>query len=475
MTASARRRRLTALLTALLVLAAPATAQAARGLSLGFFDGVFLEEQPVRDWWLGRARAVHADILRINIAWPAPNTATRPPNFDARDPADPRYDFGRADAAVVAARARGLQVLLSFAGAPAWVDGPGRPAGVTPGTWKPSPRALEDLGAALARRYSGSFPDPARPGRRLPRVKAFQPWNEPNLDKYLNPQWNGRRAWSPILYRRMLTAFHRGVKSVNRRALVVSAGTAPFGDPQPGGRRVMPALFWRDLLCVRDRYTRLSVLPCPNPARFDVLSHHPYSVGRPRRRALNDDDVSIPDMRKLTRVLRFAERKKRALGRKRHRIWVTEVSYDSSPPDPDGIAEATHARYVAETFYVLWRQGVDTITWFQIRDQAPVPSYAGSNQSGVYFRDGRAKRAAGAFRFPFVAERKRGGKLRVWGRSPRAGRVRIERRRAGRWRLLRTARVRRNGTFFLSVARIRGVDRLRARVGNEKSMSWTQR
>jgi len=59
-------------------------------------------------------------------------------------PADPQYDFARADASIVAARARGLQVLASFTGAPAWVDAPGRPAGVAPGTWKPSAQALED-------------------------------------------------------------------------------------------------------------------------------------------------------------------------------------------------------------------------------------------------------------------------------------------------------------------------------------------
>jgi len=335
--------------------------------------------------------------------------------------------------------------------------------------------ALEDYGAALARRYSGSFPDPARPGQTLPQVKAFQVWNEPNLNVYLNPQWKGRRAYSPDLYRRMLTAFYRGVKSVISAPLVITAGTAPFGDPRPGGNRIMPARFVREMLCLRRSSGRLRTSSCPQPARFDVLSHHPYSVGRPTRKALNPDDVSIPDIGKLTRLLRFAERKRRALPRKRHRMWVTEASYDSSPPDPDGVPQTTHARWLAETFYLLWRQRVDTITWFQVRDQAPVPSFAATNQSGVYFRDGRPKLAAAAFRFPFVTERAGRSGLRAWGRSPLAGRVTIERLRGGSWRTVRSVQVARNGTFLVRLPRVATPDRLRARVGGETSLTWTQR
>ena len=414
--------------------------------------------------------------MRIDIGWPAPAGATRPAGFDARNPADPQYDFTRADASIVAARSRGLQVLASFTGAPAWVDASGRPGSATPGTWKPSPTALEDYGAALARRYSGTFPDPARPGQTLPKVKAFQVWNEPNLAKYLNPQWSGSRAASPKVYRAMLNGFYRGVKSVGSSALVVTAGTAPFGDPQAGGERMQPARFWRELLCVRLNRGRLRNAACPNPARFDVLAHHPYSVGQPRRKALNADDVSIPDLGKLTRPLRMAERSGRALPRKRHALWVTEISYDSSPPDPDGVPASTHARWLEEAFYLLWRQGVNTITWFQIRDQLPAPSFAASNQSGVFLNDGQAKLAAQAFRLPLVAERVgRTRQLRVWGRSPVAGRLTIERGVRDRWHVVRTITVQRGATYSVRVTRRTPRDRLRSRIGSETSLTWAAR
>lgn len=463
---------LAALLATLVV--APA-APAAAPLHIGFFDGVYAAEATERDPWLDRTVAVGADTVRIDIGWVAPNTPTRPASFDARNPADPQYDFTRADASIVAARARGLQVLASFTGAPAWADAAGRPSSADPGTWKPSPKALEDYGAALARRYSGTFPDPARPGQTLPKVKAFQVWNEPNLSKYLNPQWTGARATSPKIYRGMLNGFYRGVKAVDPKARVVTAGTAPFGDPQPGGRRIQPARFWRELLCLRLDRGVVRRMSCANPARFDVLAHHPYSVGQPRRKALNPDDVSIPDIVKLTRLLRTAERSGRALPRTRHPVWVTETSYDSKPPDPDGVPSITHARWLEEALFLLWRQGVDTITWFQVRDQAPVPSYAASNQSGVYFADGRAKRAARALRFPLVAERATATSHRVWGRSPLAGRVTIERRAGGRWQAVRTVRAARRATFLLRIARKANGERLRARIGAETSLTWVAR
>jgi hypothetical protein len=470
------RRAIGAILVALLAtLAAAPAAQAARPLHIGFLDSVYASDE--RDPWLDRTAALNADTVRIDIGWPAPAGPTRPPGFDARNPADPQYDFSRADASIVAARSRGLQVIASFTGAPAWADRPGRPASVTPGTWKPSPQALEEYGAALARRYSGTFPDPARPGQTLPRVKAFQVWNEPNLSKYLNPQWTRTRATSPKLYRGMLNGFYRGVKSVDSRARVVTAGTAPFGDPGFGGRRIPPARFWRELLCLRLSSGRLSRIGCSNPARFDVLAHHPYSIGRPRRRAINPDDVSIPDIGKLTKVLRKAESTGRALPRKRHPIWVTETSYDSRPPDPDGVPAATHARWLEEAFFLLWRQGVDTITWFQIRDQLPEPSFAATNQSGVYLADGRAKLAARAFRFPLVAERASARSHRVWGRSPLAGNLVIERRPAtsSNWQRVRTLHAARGATFLLRIARKRAGERLRARIGSETSLTWVAR
>ncbi|MGI9098811.1 MAG: hypothetical protein ACR2H2_10035 [Solirubrobacteraceae bacterium] len=464
---------LTAALVLVLLGAGAAPAHAAPPLSLGFLDDVYMAGAPEADPWIRRTDDVGADIVRIQVGWPAaPDAALRPPGFDPRDPAAAAYDFTRADAAIRAASAHGLAVLASFSRAPRWAEGANRPASAPPGSWEPDPAAVLDYGVALATRYSGAFADPLQPGQTLPRVKAFQVWNEPNLALHLSPQWRGGRTFAPGHYRRMLRAFYSGVKSVQPDALVVTAGTAPFGDPRPGGNRIMPARFVRDLLCLRRAGSGLRPTACPAPAQFDVLAHHPYSVGDPGRRALNADDVSIPDLGKLTRSLRAAERFGGALPRIRHRFWVTEVSYDSGPPDPHGVPIGQHASYLQEAFYRLWREGVDTIMWFQIRDGAPQPSYDATNQSGVFFGDGQPKPAARAFRFPLFAERASRRMLRVWGRSPLAGQVSIQRLTRAGWRTVRSVAVGRRDTFLLRVPAAGTADRLRASIGAERSLVW---
>lgn len=462
--------RLVVLAAVALALCCPASAvAAARPLQLGFFDGAF--SGPAGATWLARSAGAGADVVRIDIGWDVPDARVRPAGFDARDPADPHYDFSRADAAIRAASDDGLRVIAAFTGAPRWAEGKGRPRSAPQGSWRPDPRALEDYGIALGRRYSGSFPDPLRLGSTLPRVAAFQLWNEPNLDKYLTPQWSGGRTASPAWYRRMLNAFYAGVKSVDPGARVVTAGTAPFGDPDPGGQRIMPARFVRDLLCLRETGGALRGTGCGDPAHFDVLAHHPYSVGAPDTAALNDDDVSIPDIGKLTRLLRAAERSGGALPRVRHPLWVTEVGYNTKPPNPYGVPLALDAQWTARTLELLWSEGVGLVCWNTIVDQPPVPSYLMTSQSGVYFVDGRPKPTLRAFRFPFVAARAGRSTVELWGRAPQAGRLLLERRRGGRWTTARALDVAAHGTFLVRV-RWTGGAVWRARAGRQTSIAW---
>jgi hypothetical protein len=256
----------------------------------------------------------------------------------------------------------------------------------------------------------------------------------------------------------------------------VTAGTAPFGDPGPGGQRIMPALFWRDLLCLsRLSDGALQGASCPGPAHFDVMAHHPYSVGPPPTRALNADDVSIPDLGKLTRILRFAERTGRALPRIHHQLWVTEVGYNTRPPNPLAVPITEAGRWLEQTLELLWRQGVSVVTWNTIVDQPPIPNYSSSSQSGVYFLNGRPKAAPlAAFRFPLVAWRNgRGGGAEAWGRAPAAGRLVVEQRLGRAWRRVASVEVARHQVFQLPVpaAALLGGE-LRATVGGQFSLGW---
>jgi hypothetical protein len=180
------------------------------------------------------------------------------------------------------------------------------------------------------------------------------------------------------------------------------------------------------------------------PVHFEVLAHHPYSVGGPFRHALNADDVSLPDLGKLLRPLRAAERAGRALPARAPSACGSRGLLGQPPADPDGVPALVHARWLAEALYVLWRQGADAVLWFQVRDQAPRPSYAATSQSGILRRDGRPKPARRAFSFPFVARRGRDGRVGVWTLAPAAGTLAVERRVQGGWQLLSSGPVARS-------------------------------
>src|SRR5205814_2246262 len=154
-------------------------------------------------------------------------------------------------------------------------------------------------------------------------------------------------------------------------------------------------------------------------------------------------------------VLHKAERTHRVLPKGHKPFWATEVWWDSKPPDPHGVPEGKQARYLEQSFYVLWRQGVSAAAWFLIRDQAPSPNFASTYQTGLFFRNGAPKAAYSAYRFPFVADPKGRRRARLWGEAPHGGKVAIERRRGGGWRTVKHLRAGGNRVFTGSL-RVKG-------------------
>lgn len=469
-----------------LVAMAPAPAQAAPGLSLGFMDGDLetLSGAGELDAGLRNARASGATVWRFGIVWRhvAPD---KPPSHDlAKDPDWSGYNWFETDRIVRAVRAAGMRPMAVVSIAPDWALGPNAPepsARMRAGAWKPSSSWFRSFAVALARRYSGEHPDPLAPAENLPRIDAWEPWNEPNLSLEISPQWvkrGGRwRAESPRIYRRLHNAFYSGMKSVDRDMTIIAGATAPYGDP--GHRdRMRPLRFWKELLCVRSSKTRKRTKGCAGSLRFDAISHHPYPIGPPRRKARHADDVTVPDVGKIVRLIRPAVRVKTARpATTRKPLWITEISWDSAP-DPTGLSQRTHATYLQASLYVLWRQGARVITWFQMRDQAPRPSFAATHQSGIFERSSTpaedvAKPARTAFRFPFTAYRS-SGVARLWGKAPRRGRVTVEARRGGRW--VTAARLTAaSNHIFTGRLRVGPGTNLRARSGDDTSLTWTVR
>jgi hypothetical protein len=455
----ASRARLAAGAIALLsvTVALPPPAHAARGLTLGFGDPALSrgDRAPALD----RAVGAGGELVRIGVNWAS--VAPSPP-LDAGNPADPVYRFADVDASVRAAAGRGFDVVLELGRAPAWAEGAGRPVGARPGTWRPEPGAYGQFARATARRYNGTF---APAGQAvLPRVTRFQAGNEPNLSAYLTPQWDGTRLEAARIYRELLRSFFAAVKGVDPANRVITAGTAPYGE-KPGGDRTRPVTFLRELLCLRGG------AGCDDPVPFDVLAHQPINAGAPSASADHPEDATTADIDRIRAVLRDAERRRTVTARS-HPIWVTEFWWESDPPDDVyGVPERVHARYHAEALHLFWKQRVPVVLALQLADD-PVQNGdpAGTFQTGLYFADGRPKKALTAFRFPFVAKRVRRG-TKTWGRAPQGGKLVIERRHGRRWRPVERTRVKEGGVF---TERLRGGGRprLRARVAGERSLPY---
>jgi hypothetical protein len=277
---------------------------------------------------------------------------------------------------------------------------------------RPDPAQFALFATAGARRYGGGF-------EALPRVRYFQAWNEQNLATNLWPQLEDGKPVAPALYRQMLNAFYAAVHGVHADNVVIAGGLAPFHDSTADtvaqDKDWGPMKFMRELLCL----SRALGKTCPDRVSFDVWAMHPYTSGGPTHTALLFDDVSLGDLPDMKGALDAARRHHTIHSQHGVGFWVTEFSWDSSPPDPEAVPIAKLKQWVPEALYRMWRNGVSNVTWFSLHDERS-PSYY---QSGLYYAGataagGKAKPYLRAFRFPVVALRKPNGRYLVWGRTP---------------------------------------------------------
>jgi hypothetical protein len=446
------------------------------GLLRGISDGsLLLSEAPsIRAFAVSHARSAGATVIRIPVDWRDRVIADPPPEFDPSDPASPAYQFELIDAAVRSTVAAGLRPLLVVSHAPAFAEAPHRWPYAFPGSWAPSPGSLEAFAAALARRYDGSFPDPLMPGRALPRVSMFQAWNEPNLARYLEPQWvakDGRwSAFSPLLYRQMLNGFYAGIKSVEPSDLVVAAGLAPLGD-SAGFGRMAPVSFLRELLCLQPT-TRVR---CADPPHFNVLAFHPLSDGNPDLPAGSSLDVGISDAAKITTPLHEAERRHTALPAGAKPVWVTELNWESAPQSPHGVAAGLQASWISRALHRLWSAGIQLVDWQFLVDPYPAleldlptgGTTSDSRPAGL-FSDGASgilnaqpKPFLRGFTLPFDPLRLDRRQVRVWALLMHPGQAAmLERARGERWVTVASLRAGSSGVIN-ALVRLSGAGRLR--------------
>ena len=112
-------------------------------------------------------------------------------------------------------------------------------------------------------------------GRHLGgKVATWSIWNEPNLPRFLRPQFaNGGRPASPELYRKLYDAGRRGLIAAGR-----GADPTLFGElaPRGTGSVVAPLTFLRGMLCLDKHYKKRG----KGCGRLDTtgMAHHAYTT-----------------------------------------------------------------------------------------------------------------------------------------------------------------------------------------------------
>lgn len=410
-----------------------------------------------------RLAELGTDRLRLTAGWstlaPAPHAKRVPAApFDASDSRSyPKGAFAALDTAVKAATSADLKVMIDLAfWAPRWAVG------------QPSPNpkreryfidaaAFGDFATAVARRYSGAYPDPAAPTRTLPAVRTFTTWNEPNHPSFLKPQWvrdgrGGFRPESPHIYRAMHNAAYDAIKKVSTHDRVLVGGTASGGSTVAGRGGVPPLLFLRTLACVDDRLKPLSVPECTNytPLRADGYAHHPYSrLVAPDVSDATVDNAPIADADRLGTLLDRLLLSGRLAGPLP--IYNTEYGYETRQDDPfQPFERDQQAAFMGWSTYLAWKdRSTAMMAQFLLRDIDPAESgrrrgtrqYYRDWQTGLYDADGEAKPAAQSFKLPFWAQTQNSaggrsvllfGQVRP-GRGPRTVRVERQDPATGAW------------------------------------------
>jgi hypothetical protein len=330
-----------------------------------------------------RYRALHTQVLRVNLYWGGKLGVARYRPFDGADPRDASYNWSLYDRVVTYANAYGIKVLLSITGTPRWANG-GQSSNRPPTNFN----ELYKFAYAAAARYSGTYI--GTDGRTLPAVRLWAAWNEPNNPVFLRPQFVKRGGkWviqSARDYARICNAVYNGVHATMYSGEKVACGvTAPRGNNNPRSARpsVSPVAF-------------LTAAKKAGMRTFDAYAHNPY-YGVPTetpttkplspRPGLTPTAITLANINVLIAVL------SRLYG-PRH-LWITEYGYQTKPPDAlFGVSWARQARYLTQAFAIARRNPrIDLMLWFLVKDQ---PDLAGW-QSGLMTVDGRRKPAFSAF------------------------------------------------------------------------------
>ena len=367
------------------VLAVPGLASAKSTLQVGFLDNAYASTDSANYW--NDAVKLHVGFARWDMQWD--QIAARKPR-DARNPADPAYFWALTDQFVLQAAAHGMRdrVMFTLWKTPSWASSTG--ATKARATQMPKLKDWRAFVFAVAKRYSGTYTPPGAAGP-LPRVTAYETWNEPNAYFAFRPQWQHGVPVSPRNYTQLLKAVRYEVgRAVAFKPTFVAGAMYKQGGPSS----LTPVQFMQGLAQAH--------------AKFDVLSMHPYNRvpalgirdGSNESRT-NPYTITIGNFNSFISVAN-------SIFHRKYPIWITE--YGLQTPAHGVVRAATFAQqatFVKQSIAKLKSlPQVERATWFLIKDDPP--------QNGHWYTTGLRK-SSGAKKPSFNAWAQAAAKLK---RSP---------------------------------------------------------
>ncbi len=445
-------------LLAVLLLAsacAPAPAQASPDQSSIMMDDdqLLYRSDATRTRALVRMKTLGVDAVRVSVLWRVAAEGAQPTSAEINRlrtdaqrrraraqrarfrPTNPRTypirNWDRYDNLVKDATRMGLRVYFTVTGpGPRWAHRTApRSQRLNQSTFKPFPSRFRAFVRAVGRRYSGAYRDENALRRRLPRVSFWSIWNEPNQPGWLSPQWERSGGQlvpaSPALYRELFQAGRQGLQRSGHGGDAILIGeTAPLGSDRQGPRMAMrPGLFVRELACVSPTGARYAGPDAQRrhcddfarsgPLRASGFAHHPYTRRvAPTVAPLHPDEFTMGNAAALGPLLDSVSAQSGGMLPANLPIFLTEFGYESNPPDPrNGVPLPRQAQFNQLGEFLAYADPrVRATTQFLLRDASPLTRFArGSRgfwftyQSGLFTVTGRAKPAAFAYSFPFVA------------------------------------------------------------------------
>lgn len=237
-------------------------------------------------------RSTGASAIRIPAKW----NLLQPSNSTS-------FTWTRLDAAVSAARAKGLSVLMNLEGpAPVWAQKPGANP-IANGNAPANPATFGEFARQVALRYA-------------PRVAAWEVWNEPNLAHYLIPPTAGE-------YVPLLKAAFNGIRGAGANQPVITGGLSSLRTET------------RDTVFIADMYA----LGAKN--YFNGIGVHPYTLPYPITadpRGGDGGGAAVLPQGRETMV---------ANGDSAKSIWVTEFGQPTGTT-PASTTEAVQATIITD-------------------------------------------------------------------------------------------------------------------------------